>query len=354
MKSLHAVECPACKKTLPTKAIPKHVSGCRSWSSAIGIPPSEFNWDAYCKRGPYADGLAEGTDYVRCLECAQSGRDSRFKRMMDHLKKVHGLSEAEYVAKHPGSAVRVAGTAQKRAATVKARYGVGNVFQAGEVKDKIRDSMSAKYGAPTVLQVPSLRKRVEDAVEARYGVRNVFAVPDMRDRLRKMSRDRYGVEYFTQAPEVIARRVATNMKRYGSPVPQGFGVERKTRPEEIVDSFKVAGLYYTGNHAYWVRCKGADGFAKNRNPDFVVYTPEQLALVESGTPPNEVRTNKVVEVLGDWWHREEIVGLPRDAYAASRIAEYASIGISCLILWESEVKTRPDEVRSHLAAHLAG
>lgn len=31
----------------------------------------------------------------------------------------------------------------------------------------------------------------------------------------------------------------------------------------------------------------------------------------------------------------------------------ADIGIACLVLWESEVKTDPDDVRALLAAHLA-
>lgn len=113
-----AAVCPACKKSLPIKGIPKHVSGCSQWSLVIGTPPSEFNWDAHCKRGPYADGLMEGTNYVRCLECAKKGWDARFKRMMDHLKKVHGYGEATYLAKYPNAAVRIASTAQKREGTV--------------------------------------------------------------------------------------------------------------------------------------------------------------------------------------------------------------------------------------------
>lgn len=352
MKSLHVIECPACKKSIPTKAIPKHTGGCPSWATVVGLPPAQFNWDAYCKRGPYADGLAEGTDYVRCLECEP--RDVRFKRMMDHLTKVHGITEAEYVARHPGAAVRIAGTTQKRESTVKARYGVVNVFQSNEVKSKIRNTMIVHHGAPTVLQAPGLRKRIADTNAVRYGHTNPFGSPEVQAKVRQTNLATYGVEYPNLSKEVIARRIETNMMRYGSPVPQGFGLERKSRPEEIVDSLKIEGLYYTGNRVYWVRCKAADGTAKNRNPDFVCYTSEQLARVVAGAPPNEVRTNRVVEILGDYWHREEIVGLPREAYVAARIAEYRTIGIACLVLWESEVKTDPEGVRSRLAAHFAG
>jgi hypothetical protein len=268
---------------------------------------------------------------------------------MDHLKKVHSLTEESYLASYPGASVRIEGTRQKREKTVRARYGVENVFQAISVKREIRDSMIRNYGAPSPLQVPALRAKVAATNLERFGVENPFASPEVQAKIRKTNLDRFGVANPNQSPVFRLKTIESNIQKYGSPVPQGFGLERKTRPEEIVDAFKIEGLYYTGNRSYWVRCEGGDGVPKNRNPDFVVYAPEQIALVNSGTPPNEVRTNKIVEVIGDWWHREEIVGLPRDAYVASRIKEYASIRISCLVIWESEVKTQPEEVRARLA-----
>ena len=346
MNSLHTVACPACNKIIPTKAIPKHISGCSSWPTVIGIPPSEFNWDAHCKRGPYADGLTEGVDYIKCLECHP--KDIRFKRMMDHLTKVHGLTEAEYTGRHPGAPVRVAGTALKREATVQARYGVDNVFQAAEVKATSRETMFAHYGAHNPLQSPTLRAKITETVRARYGVGNVFASPEVQEKIRQTNLTTYGVENAGRSPVVVARRIETNMLRYGSPVPQGFGILWKTKPEKLVEAMAPPNVRFTGDRSYWVRCKGSDGFPKNRNPDFVVYDPERLALVNAGAPLNEVRTNRVIEVLGDYWHREELVGLPRDAYVASRKAEYADIGIACLVLWESEVKTDPEGVRARL------
>jgi hypothetical protein len=353
MKSTATVECPACKKLIPTKAIPKHTSGCHSWSTVVGVPPSKFNWDAHCKRGPYADGLMEGTNYVRCLECAKKGWDARFKRMMDHLKKVHGYDEATYLAKYSNAAVRIASTAQKREGTVQARYGVENVFQADSVKQQSRKTMRQRYGASHPLQALKPRQKMLATNLTRYGSANPFGSAKIKARLKATNILRYGTEFPNQNRGVIARRVGTNMIRYGSPVPQGFGRSGKTSLEDWVDKLALAGVVYTGDRSYWVRCTGQDGFPKNRNPDFVVYSPENLARVLEGAPTNEVRTNKVIEVLGDWWHREEIVGLPRDAYVASRIAEYASARISCLILWESEVKKQPELVLERLAGFLS-
>lgn len=352
MKSHHSVPCPACRKVIPTKAIPKHTGGCPSWGAVIGVPVSEFNWDAYCKRGPYADGLVEGVDYVVCRECLP--RDVRFKRMMDHLTKVHSITENEYLIRHPKTSVRIENTRKKRETTVSENYGVKNVFQAGEVKAKSKATMIAQYGVGNPNQSAVLRQQIADTNLSRYGHVNPFGSLEIQKKIRRTNLLTYGVETVGKAPEIVARRVETNMLRYGSPVPQGFGILHKTNPEKIVERLSPTNVWFTGDRSYWVRCKGSDGIAKNRNPDFVVYSPERLALVRAGAPANEVRTNRVVEVFGDHWHREELVGLPRDAYVASRKAEYLSVGIDCLVLWESEVKSDPEGVRARLIAFVDG
>jgi hypothetical protein len=126
-----------------------------------------------------------------------------------------------------------------------------------------------------------------------------------------------------------------------------------TSPERAVDALEIPGLYYTGNHAYWINVRTASGEWKPRNPDFVVYDADALARLDSGESPNEVRTHSVVEVLGDWWHGEEQQGVDRDTYIKARTAEYASVKVRALFVWESEVKADPDSVRSRLEGFLS-
>jgi hypothetical protein len=142
--------------------------------------------------------------------------DMRFKRMMDHLKKIHTLTEESYLASYPGALVRVAGTAQKREKTVRSRYGVENVFQAQEVKQTIRDSMIANHGAPSPLQVPAIRAKVAATNFARLGVGNPFASPEVQAKIRETNLVRFGVRNPNQSPEVMARRIETNLERYGT------------------------------------------------------------------------------------------------------------------------------------------
>lgn len=42
--------------------------------------------------------------------------------------------------------------------------------------------------------------------------------------------------------------------------------------------------------------------------------------------------------------------MSRDEYKVFREDEYASVGITCLIIWESEVKADPEVIRSRIVS----
>jgi hypothetical protein len=169
----------------------------------------------------------------------------------------------------------------------------------------------------------------------------------------------YGVDHPRKDPAINQRadatRVQTMLDRYGAPTPMQAGLipTSRTAPERAVEAMNMPGMHYTGDHAYWVNVRASDGSWKPRNPDFVVYDPEQTARVKAGTPPNEVRTYRCVEVLGCYWHGEGRTGLSPEAYVKVRTAEYASVGVKACFVWESEVLSAPDEVRARLADFLA-
>jgi hypothetical protein len=73
------------------------------------------------------------------------------------------------------------------------RYGVVNVWQAEEVKQKIKQ---------TSLDV--------------YGVDNPAKADCIKAKAQKTCLERYGVEYTTKVPDFIAKKEQTNLARYGS------------------------------------------------------------------------------------------------------------------------------------------
>ena len=87
-------------------------------------------------------------------------------------------------------------------------------------------------------------------------------------------------------------------------------------------------------------------------PDFVILTQEELDFVNSlltrastiGDWREPFRMFKpsrrwAIELFGDYWHSEDVIGLPRDEHVRQVQNAYASIGWQVDIIWESDVNT---------------
>ena len=85
---------------------------------------------------------------------------------------------------------------------------------------------------------------------------------------------------------------------------------RPTNPEKVFDELTPEYVRYVGNGKWW----------RNRhNPDFKV-----------------TGQNKVIEIYGDYWHRNDD---PKD-----RIREYEEMGLACLVFWEHEVYEESERI----------
>lgn len=103
--------------------------------------------------------------------------------------------------------------------TVNAKYGVDNVSQLQEVKDKIGQRNSSD----------EVRAKRENTCLEKYGVSNVSQAPEIKSKLSEVMRsyeylhgremtclEKYGHHSPMQHPDVKAKRASTNMKRYGA------------------------------------------------------------------------------------------------------------------------------------------
>lgn len=87
-----------------------------------------------------------------------------------------------------------------------------------------------------------------------------------------------------------------------------------TKPEMKVYESYLDSIEYTGDRSKWVKFK--DGTVKN--PDFIIKNQRV-----------------VIEVFGDYWHKGEDPNI--------LIRNYNEIGYDCLVLWESDIKSRTHE-----------
>lgn len=85
---------------------------------------------------------------------------------------------------------------------------------------------------------------------------------------------------------------------------------RPTRVEQFFDNLTPNSVRYVGNGKWW---------RNHHNPDFKI-----------------TGQNKVIEIYGDYWHKNEDVN--------DLIQEYEKVGISCIIFWEHEVYNESQKI----------
>lgn len=69
-----------------------------------------------------------------------------------------------------------------------------------------------------------------------------------------------------------------------------------------------------------------------------------MLAVEEGRPLDRQkhRTRWVIELLGDWFHSERMIGVKPEEHEREVVVSYKSAGIECLTLWEKDVMERWD------------
>ena len=99
------------------------------------------------------------------------------------------------------------------------RYGVKNVFQLQETKDKIVGTNNEKYGADWYTQTEEYKDKSKKTCQLHYGVDNPAQAQEVKDAMKDTCRSRYGCDYAVQSDEVQNRKKSTNNKIYGGDSP---------------------------------------------------------------------------------------------------------------------------------------
>lgn len=373
--------CPACGKTLTSrKAVPKHTNGCPEWDKKFpDTSPSAFNFDAFYKTGFWQEGFEEGIDYVNCKICLAQGIDYRKTRILHHVKSEHSLTKAQYLTLYPEALTSCSSTNKKRVATVQDRFGVDNVFQAEEIKDKfdVRETswnpearekraktnqeryghenplggeggqhravegMLKVYGEPNPALVPEIQEQKRETNYERFGDWYV-RTEDFKEKAKETCLERYGVPHFMRSAEAMVRVRRGLRSKYGVDSPmrnpaslqkmlQNRTYDSPNKLEQEVDSWSER-LYFTGDGKILFH---SDTFGRAKNPDFIV-------LPEDEDDSDTFLIDRCVEVFGDYWHGPEITGMSKEAHVAETLALYEDLGVSVLILWECDIRNDPE------------
>ena len=166
---------------------------------------------------------------VICDVCGKE-REMRYCRVVGNNEENKLITCGDKFCKH-----------KKLEDTCTKKYGEGiiNVFQAEEVKNKIKDTNLERYGCMCVLQSEEIRNKGIQTLREKYGegIINVSQIKEIQDKIKDTNLERYGCEYAMQNKEIQNKVKVTNLERHG--------VEYPTQNEEIknkaLDSFQFHG-----------------------------------------------------------------------------------------------------------------
>jgi hypothetical protein len=114
------------------------------------------------------------------------------------------------------------------------KYGVKNLFQSDEIKNRMEKTWSKKYGfnhpnksENQKIKIKNTKKekygnenyvnteKLKQTCLERYGVTNPNKLKKTREKIKKTSLERYGVENYSQTKEYKEKTIKTNLLRYG-------------------------------------------------------------------------------------------------------------------------------------------
>ncbi len=279
-----AVLCDKCNEWYLKRFSAKHLADC------VAAHPDKYELDK---------------DYVKCPECGIA-----MSRLGEHLNKEHGWDK-DRIEVEIGRGLKLI---------------TGNISKRWKSKQNFKDSQDKR----------------EATHLKRHGFSNPFSNPEVREKILETNQRRYGVDHPMKNEEVFIRQ---NESAHNGPSGQ----------EIFFDEHTIANVVFCGYGGRFIRTKtGVHKYGrliKDLNPDFIVLPDnvlESALMASRDRKPMDRqrhRSRYVIELLGDWYHSEAMIGINPEEHEKEIIGAYKSAGIECLVLWEKDVMTRWESIR---------
>jgi hypothetical protein len=131
---------------------------------------------------------------VRCCNCKKE-KEVRYQA----YNKVTNNNQNKYYCSNKEC------TNKKRVLSNKKKYGVSNVFELADTKNKIKDTCLKKYGVENPQQDKEIKMKTILTNLERYGVENVFQSEKIKEKIKITNLEKYGVEYPQQSEYIRSK-----------------------------------------------------------------------------------------------------------------------------------------------------
>ena len=95
------------------------------------------------------------------------------------------------------------------------KYGTEHPMQSDIVQQKMKNTNVGRYGVENVFQAESIKQKCVITLLERYGVRHNSQMPAYRESYKATCNVRYGVEHYSKTYEFVKRCKVTSLEKYG-------------------------------------------------------------------------------------------------------------------------------------------
>ena len=118
------------------------------------------------------------------------------------------------------------------------KYGVENISQLKDVKEKIKRVCLEKYGVSYIGQLPGVKEKRKQTCLEKYGVEYPSQLDEFKNKFKQTCLEKYGVEHPSKLEEIKEKKKQTSLLHYG--------VEHPSKLEEIKEKKKQTSLLHYG------------------------------------------------------------------------------------------------------------
>jgi len=231
------------------------------------------------------------------IKCDFCGKE-KYVRYSDYQKITKKRTENYYCQK----CVKIT----KTRFTIIDKYGVDNVFQLEETKDKIKISNLELYGVENPQQNKEIKDKTEKTNLERYGVKNPFQSEEVKKIIKKTNLKKYGVEYPSQSDEIRFKMGETSLKNYGFEYPTQNREHYYNRLKNSVDRHYIEELHYQGSYEkdFIMRYKDKVKIENGLSIEYYYLDEKKIYHSDFYIPEYDL----VVEVKSTYWfdiHKEQ-------------------------------------------------
>ncbi len=180
--------------------------------------------------------------------------------------------------------------------SVKSKYGVENIFQLEETKNKLKQTKMEKYGdenynngeKSTATKKEKygedyyknmLEEQRKQTYLKKYGVTHHLKLEEFRAKQRKTNLEKYGSEYLINNPELKEKMKKTMMKKYGVENPSQSQEIKQKKKETSIKNFGVS-HHLQDRKRFEAHLKGMYAVKKYKDTDITYQGSYELYFLE--------------------------------------------------------------------------